>query len=426
MIELLPVASLMLLIIGLAEGARATIRRPAGLALAALASAMVVNSTLAPTAQYYFVRGVAAAVVAALALAMMRFGRYLSETVIRVSRPGKVLLLLLGWLFVREIYGNANPVILGGIALMAAVALLLNVVAGMTGPLTSRNVADIFAVALTSAISLGGLTASWTSCRADKCSLAGSLYRGPFPNENVIALLALWLLVFAIASEPSRARLLYGLASLSIVLITGSRTSLVAALVALVSIPVSAAWATRRSDLVRIKPAVALAVPFASAAIGLIMIEGSSVGDLSNRGRRWTAIRDSVGTDSIGGRGLSWWRSIEEQLGVQTFPHSTYGLLLVAGGLIAVMLFVAFIAAQGLRITALSRHEAAQGFAPLMALVVVAPVETLWNPAAVDLNSIVVLALTVWAAQARTAAASERVPRPFLWNAPLQHLPPHR
>lgn len=260
---------------------------------------------------------------------------------------------------------------------------------------------------------------AWRACRESKCSPVGGLYAGSLDHENSIGQIGAWLFLAALAARKSRARPLQLAVGLTLILLSGSRSALAATGGAIVGGLLLATAARRVRGAVGCSRPWAIAAAATPAVLSLALIARVSINDFSFRGRRWVALRDELGgTLSPIGLGSDAWSAIDASLGQPaTSAHSTYGLLLVSGGLVSVFLFSLGIGVMIRAVTARSRRELAYQLMPVLFLSLMSLSEVTWNPMTFNERTWVVVALagiaTSWKSPApvepRTSDAAREI-----------------
>jgi hypothetical protein len=234
----------------------------------------------------------------------------------------------------------------------------------------------------------------WGSCMHgdfEKCSPAGALFRSFATSENYVAILGGFTIVAAIAALRGAARLVIVAHGVVVMIATGSRTGMVAVAAALVVLAVGRV-VERRRVVARLPRWLAAAAATAACGTGLYLVLSSSPEALSRRGAIWAAVRRHLGGDLLTGVGVSKWAYYQ---GVgespQHFFHSSYALVLFAGGLvgIGVLGLWSYLILCGTT----SDGRAVTVAAPTVLLLVNAMTEVVWNPFAFDGLSWMVVAL---------------------------------
>lgn len=218
-------------------------------------------------------------------------------------------------------------------------------------------------------------------CRDDKCTAFGSLLRGGFVHENYMGYSASVLLLMSVTTMLVRSRrsvlpgVFWSAVALLCIYWSGSRVSLGISLVA-----IALAVLFQRNTRVRI---LVVALPIVSMSVlGVYLLAAAESADFTSRGRRWVAIRENLGgVLSPTGRGFGAWQELVATVVGETTPHSTYGAVLIHGGLLALIPFVMFLV--GLSWNSL-RSGSASLYAVSAYLAGRSVFETIWNPAALN------------------------------------------
>jgi hypothetical protein len=235
----------------------------------------------------------------------------------------------------------------------------------------------------------------WRPCDQFKCSVLHGLFRGPFPSENFLALIATMTLAWTLTTVRGRTRIWGCALCAATVVATGSRTALIVSAVAVLG-PYAAAmfWPPIRTAMRELPWGVAIGLPTATAAIGVYLLEHSSASDFSNRGQVWLQALRMVSGHHLVGVGSSSY-SVFQQQGLVSyhFTHSEYLMLLFAGGYGAIVLFALWVA---LVMRAVARNaDSPLAAVPIAAYVIYGLTEVSWNPLAFDSYAWIALALCV-------------------------------
>ena len=235
---------------------------------------------------------------------------------------------------------------------------------------------------------------SWARCVRgvfEKCSLAEGLFRGFASSENYVAIIAGFTLVASVAALRRWPRLIIAGHSGIALIATGSRTGMLTVAVALVVIFAGRAVESRK--VLRQLPRWLCAfIAFGACGAGVLLVLSSSPDALSRRGAIWTIVRRNLGDNLPSGLGVSKWAYFQ---GIgqspQHFFHSSFALVLFAGGLVGIVLFgcCSYSVLRG----AASDGRALTRAAPSVLLLVYAMTEVVWNPVAFDGLSWIVVAL---------------------------------
>jgi hypothetical protein len=285
----------------------------------------------------------------------------------------------------------------GLIALALAACALIVAHGGLPTGAAART--GLFVIAVSD---IAGIVspAPWRACDQFKCSTLGALFRGPYPSENFLALIATMTLAWTLTSMRGRARFRGVALCASTVFVTGSRTALVASALSLLAFAVTARL--RRDSLasaaVRSWP-IALLPTTAIAAVAIYLLDHARNATFSNRGSVWIQALQMVDGHRLVGVGQSTYHVLQQQgLLSAHFTHSEFLLLLFAGGYVGIALFVLWAAAT---MRALLRGaQSATAIVPLIAFVTYGLTEVTWNPLAFDSFAWIALALTVTTARA--------------------------
>lgn len=247
------------------------------------------------------------------------------------------------------------------------------------------------------------------ACDEFKCNVLGELVRGPFSSENYLAMLAAFAVVLVLSCEVGRVRWPTVMLCVGLLLATGGRSSMVGAFIGLAVIGfVLVTFRGRR----RTGPAVVLAIslPVVCAGVGLSIVYLASTEDLSNRGAIWVKARDALAGQELFGLGISRWSGYGQYRAISShFPHSVYLLILFCGGLVAVTLLVAAVAAGILGAAGNHRDlAAAAGYAATYLTIGISEIVT--NPMTVDGLTWAVMPLLAAGGAARRASEPDHAP----------------
>ncbi|MGC5585148.1 O-antigen ligase family protein [Ornithinimicrobium sp. W1665] len=190
--------------------------------------------------------------------------------------------------------------------LLYAVLTLLVVLAAGVARLEAPAMGRVGAVAGLTALSVAVFTLvdptrGWATCRPDKCTAAGGLLRGYFPQENVLGMyLATLLPTVAFIDRPVLRRATLVLVTTTI-LLTGSRTGAVVTLAALWSYAIVRRRATRahHGDAGKVVGAVPLITFLVSGALVFTLPDMS----LTGRGLIYRLIREAWSDQKLLGPG---------------------------------------------------------------------------------------------------------------------------
>lgn len=266
------------------------------------------------------------------------------------------------------------------------------------GGLPHPSVALVGTAYLIGAVLVGALVGNeWRDCDVFKCNAIGGLYRGPFPSENYLAIIAVFTLVSWLAVKtPMSGRIAGVLFSIAVVLATGSRSALVAIFVALVWCVMAGAFMKRDSCRKWHLP-----VPLASLTVALVsllsvnLISDARNDTFSNRGSIWIRAYEAVlQGNPLVGLGLSDWGRLQAVGFIpEHFAHSGYLIILFSGGVVGLVLFGLTLAALLARTQGGTRWGSAWGSGPVIVFLVYSLSEVIWNPLALDSFSFVVIGL---------------------------------
>jgi hypothetical protein len=235
----------------------------------------------------------------------------------------------------------------------------------------------------------------WRACDKFKCSSLGGLFRGPFPSENALALIAVMTLAWTLTATRGRTRTLGTALCAATVFATGSRTGLAVSALAIGAVLLSrrsARWTARGSWTPSWPLATALAATTATAGLYIVYRAGANA--FSDRGEIWALALKMVHGHQITGVGLSTYGVLQQQgLVSQHFTHSEYLLVLFAGGYVAIALFVAWGAVTIRSLAQLADSPTAA--VPVLAFLAYGLTEATWNPLAFDAFAWIALALAV-------------------------------
>lgn len=244
---------------------------------------------------------------------------------------------------------------------------------------------------LATGVILGFAGTPTTSCRADKCSPIGVLYKGGFTHENMMgwaSVLAAIVVLGSLARRSDRQVWLLGLASVcaALAVLSGARTSLYAAVATAIALAIVMLFQRGRA-------LIAATVPVLCVAMGVLLIHIAQPEDFSTRGRRWVVIRDSLdGVMSLFGNGLTAWVDLQPLFNNPTSTHSIYGTILVQGGMLALIPFALFL------VVATRRAQRAGAIEVVVLLHFIAfqgMMETVWEPAVLVQRGWVLIAVAL-------------------------------
>jgi hypothetical protein len=311
------------------------------------------------------------------------------------------------WLVVVDFAVGRNPFthltsyLLVGCALGAS--MLLSSRGGLAG-----DVPAFVGLSVVALSDLGGVLNSerWRPCDQFKCSVLHGLFRGPYPSENTLALLATITFAWVLTGVSGRFRILGCLLCAATVFATGSRTGLLVCGVVAATALAAAHWQTYRAR--RLPRVIAHAVVGATAATGLYLLYHASASQFSDRGEVWQQALAMVHGHDLNGVGLSTYRVLQgEGLVSPHFTHSEYLLLLFAGGFVGVSIFVLWAS-----FTMRALVEAAGSLVavtPVLAFVLYSLTEAVWNPLAFDATAWMPLAFCLVTHKPRAGGAADQM-----------------
>lgn len=226
------------------------------------------------------------------------------------------------------------------------------------------------------------LYASWQPCSQFKCGPFNGLFAGPFPSENYLARLACLVLLLVFLTGDRRLQVVALLLAGLVLYASGSRTSELAVIIALLTWGLARAAGTQS-----VRRAMGFVVPVLATALGLYLVYSAQPADFSNRGYIWGLGRTHLGGDFFLGLGVDTWTS---EVLARNFMHSQSLLLLYSGGLVAVLLYIAFV------ITTVRRADASMlsytvGLVTLLGTLGLT--EVVWNPSNFDGTTVFLVAL---------------------------------
>lgn len=315
------------------------------------------------------------------------------------SVPKRVAVaMLLLWLWLFSVDMAANDLSWGrvGAYVAAAIIPILCWLFALTSGLRNWSVASICTsyLALSNFIALTDPGGAWRQCDEFKCNQLGALYKGPFVSENFMAVLSAFALVEWLTVERSVTSRRTGLVLCGAMLFaSGSRGSLIGVAAAVIWGVAVQARGRASGRHRRIPFALSLATALGVSAVAYHLIANATYDQFSNRGNVWIQAFSHVREGHLlYGLGLSSWGDLQAAGELPAhFAHSQYLILLFAGGIVALLLFV------GVFSVALSRPsmpEAIRGGwsgAPIVFLLVAGLVEVIWNPASWDAFSFMII-----------------------------------
>lgn len=266
-----------------------------------------------------------------------------------------------------------------------ALALLL-----MAKPPPMRAVAWVLHVSLASALLLFSLSGRgvWRSCDIFKCGPAGAIYTGGFASENYLGQVAALSLLLTVTFALRLRLSLVGL-PLAVLAASNSRTALAATAVAVLvgSLAYLYARAVRHRS-----GSVAWTIALGGTLGSVLVLFSATPADFSNRGAVWLQALVSMEERWLFGRGLDAWAVLQSQGELaQHFMHSQALFVGFSGGLMGLVLYATLLA--------VGMNTALHAPAPMYALAVALGVllvglgvlEVVWNPLAVDGQTLLIL-----------------------------------
>jgi len=213
----------------------------------------------------------------------------------------------------------------------------------------------VTAVCLTYAF-LSGLQAglhptyAFRTCRSDKCGPGGALYSGAFSNENVLGLVLALSLPFVWLALRGRIRLIVIGYVAATVLLTGSRTALLAAAAALVALVVLRPSLDRADHTATspIRQFAAIAGVAAIAMLGAVLpLLPSATSGLGDRTYFWRIALDGIRTSPLIGNGGTAWSDLYQSgripVSASYSPHNQWLDVLYASGFLGLVVFVSLL-----------------------------------------------------------------------------------
>jgi O-antigen ligase len=189
-------------------------------------------------------------------------------------------------------------------------------------------------------------TYAFRTCRSDKCGPGGVLYSGAFSNENVLGLVLALSIPF-VWLALRRARIIVIGYVTAMVLLTGSRTALLAAAAALLALVVLRP-SPQRAGTVAAAPVRQIQAIFGVAVIALLgailPLLASVTSGIGDRTYFWRIALDGIGRSPlIGNGGAAWprlYQSGEIPISASYSPHNQWLDVLYASGFIGLAVFV--------------------------------------------------------------------------------------
>jgi O-antigen ligase len=192
-----------------------------------------------------------------------------------------------------------------------------------------------------------------------KCGVFATLFPGILLNENELGMLLVCCLPFVIWSFTGWARRVTALTLVMMVLASGSRSSMLALAVTVLTL-----WVlrpNRRGRRLRHFNAVAAGAVIAAGGVGLLLpIVNQSPAFATNRGYLWQTALDRFHLSPVIGLGWSDWPRVAAGGGVLLKgalygPHNEWMHILNVSGLLGIALFAVFLG----RVFYVSRHQGA-------------------------------------------------------------------
>jgi hypothetical protein len=189
-------------------------------------------------------------------------------------------------------------------------------------------------------------TYAFRTCRSDKCGPGGVLNSGAISNENVLGLVLALSIPF-VWLALRRARIIVIGYVTAMVLLTGSRTALLAAAAALLALVVLRP-SPQRAGTVAAAPVRQIQAIFGVAAIALLgailPLLASVTSGIGDRTYFWRIALDGIGRSPlIGNGGAAWprlYQSGEIPISASYSPHNQWLDVLYASGFIGLAVFV--------------------------------------------------------------------------------------
>jgi hypothetical protein len=225
----------------------------------------------------------------------------------------------------------------------------------------------------------------WTKCHLgdfNKCSFVGALFRGAAESENYVAILASVTAVAAQVSFRGRTRASVMAFCVLIIACTGSRTGILTIAV-MWTYCLIAQRLDQRHPQQRMSVFAAATISSTAVLFATYQIYTADPGTFSRRGSIWIAVREALDGWALTGIGVSKWAALQDiGQSPQHFFHSSYALVLFAGGAVAVVFFWLWSYSM-LRARALDDRPRS-GAALVVLVLAYSQTEVIWNPLAVD------------------------------------------
>jgi O-antigen ligase len=190
-------------------------------------------------------------------------------------------------------------------------------------------------------------TYAFRTCRSDKCGPGGALYSGAFSNENALGLVLALSIPFVWLALRGRGRIIVLGYVTAIVLLTGSRTALLAAAAALLALLVLRPSSQRADDVAaapvrQFQAVVGVAmIALLGAVLPLLATVTSGIGD---RTYFWHIALDGIGRSPLMGYGGTAWPRLYQSGGIPISasysPHNQWLDVLFASGFVGLAVFV--------------------------------------------------------------------------------------
>ncbi|MDF2144473.1 O-antigen ligase [Knoellia sp. p5-6-4] len=256
---------------------------------------------------------------------------------------------------------------------------------GMTPRVLGRTLLTVLAVV---GVASALLPASWRACDEFKCGPAGALMTGPFPSENYLAMQAVLVLAWVLLGLRGSLRVTAVLLVATLLLASGSRTSMIVALLALLLFVVSGRERHTTGPRRPVSYVTASLLGMLAVVVGYVLIVRSTTSTFSNRGQTWARAVEAVEEHPWRGLGFHSWFELQR---VGTLPdhfaHSEYLILLFSGGYVALALFAVVIAVAVRQTAAMSPGPLARAALPVFVFAGLGLTESVWNPFTFDGSS---------------------------------------
>lgn len=187
-----------------------------------------------------------------------------------------------------------------------------------------------------------------TTCRADKCGFTGVLFSGVMSHENSLGLL-LVLLLPLLSLVHDRLLRFFGITAVStLILASGSRTSLLALLAVLTVWKVSTVgfgqW-SKEHPLALQRASLLIPVGCFGAATYLVLASSDDPSAFTGRAQLWNLALGAIWDDPAFGKGLYGWAEIRQTTGAfgaaaGYSPHNQLLDVALQGGVLAGIAFI--------------------------------------------------------------------------------------